>query len=29
MNDVKLYILIDTSLLIAEKYNDISNKQMT
>ena len=29
MNDVKLYIPIDTGLLIAEKYNKISNKQMT
>ena len=25
----KLYIPIDTGLIIAEKYNEISNKQMT
>ena len=29
MNDVKLYIPIGTGLIIAEKYNEISNKQMT
>ena len=29
INDVKLYIPIDTGLIIAEKYNEISKKQMT
>ena len=29
MNDVKLYISMDTGLKIAEKYNEISNNQTT
>ena len=29
INEVKLYIPIDTGLIIAEKYKEISNKQMT
>ena len=29
INDVKRYIPIDTGLIIAEKYNEISNMQMT
>ena len=29
INDVKLYIPSDTALIIAEKYNEISNKQTT
>ena len=29
INDVKLYIPMDTGLKIAEKYNEISNNQTT